>query len=71
MIEIKAGDYIVHVTNDGECVNERPLIHCAECMHGRRWQDTEWYDCMADNKRLMKADGFCSWAEMPHGEAKS
>lgn len=68
---IESGDYIVHVTDDGECVNERKLIHCGECIHGKRWQDSEWVDCLADNKRLMRADDYCSWAEIPPVGEKS
>lgn len=64
---IKAGDYIVHVTNDGECVNERPLIHCKDCKYYHMIKG-----CDNDDGMIMAtADGFCSLAEMPHREPKS
>lgn len=40
-----------------------PVIRCEKCEHGKPWNDTEMYECTRDHIRLMKKDGFCSWAE--------
>ncbi len=40
---------------------EKELIRCKDCKYSKPI-DSEWLECQHD-KRVMKHDGFCSWAE--------
>lgn len=58
-------DYIVHVTDDWECVGEGELVRCKDCVYYRPYSGGNGrYDC--DNMYGMAdvyEDGFCSRAE--------
>lgn len=52
---ITEGDELVMPDIVGE------LIRCKDCKYSKPI-DSEWLECQHD-KRVMKATGFCSWAE--------
>lgn len=44
-----------------QTVDAVPVIRCGDCKHSKPI-DSEWLECQHD-KRVMKKNGFCSWAE--------
>lgn len=42
-------------------VDAVPVIRCGNCKYSKPI-DLEWLECQHD-KRVMKKNGFCSWAE--------
>ena len=71
MIEIKSGDYIVHVTDDLECITERELIRCKDCWWYEIWEmksdetpDRRYKPTWCDLWRThMNAEDFCSYGK--------
>lgn len=59
MIDPRGKDYIVHVTDDLEVVDERELIRCRDCIY---YLDG---DACRNNKGLfdIREDDYCSLAE--------
>ena len=57
-------DYIVHVTDDWECVSEGELVRCKNCKY---WQDNNGgypHDaCKWDAGETPDPDDYCSGAE--------
>lgn len=59
-------EYIVKVTDDGECVTVDELIQCKDCKHAEREDDgdimcTFWDFCECNHHVL--ANGYCDRAE--------
>lgn len=55
-------EYIVKVTDDGECITVGELIRCKDC----KWNssDKNWVDCMISEMYGRNAsDNYCSMAE--------
>ena len=42
-------------------VDAEPIIRCKDCKYSKSI-DSKWLECQHD-KRCMKENGFCSWAE--------
>lgn len=51
----------VQTDNGGYLEIETELIRCKGCKHSKLI-DPVWFECQEDH-RVMKADGFCAWAE--------
>ena len=56
-------EYIIKEHPDFPYEEPKPpeLIRCKDCKYSKPI-DSEWLECQHD-KRVMKHDGFCSWAE--------
>lgn len=57
MTEMFGKEYIVKVTNDGECVTMQELVRCRNCEY---WDEGECF-CY-DSIPLTKPSGFCDRA---------
>ena len=75
MIEIKSGDYIVHVTGDKECITDRELVRCKDCWWYVIWElkkdgtdDRRYKPSWCIRWRThMKEDDFCSLGKRDTG----
>lgn len=63
-------EYIVKVTDDGECITVGELIKCKDCKYAKKiyiknlpWLKQWEYSCRYFSTHSVMGDGFCSCAE--------
>ena len=60
-VDFDRTDRITFHTKHGKEVEFIKVIRCMDCKYSKPI-DSDWLECWHD-KRVMKENGFCSWAE--------